>query len=112
MSADPLARHDASGATPRAEHHLPRRRTASPPRRSRSFRSTSWATTSAICTTAATPSGGDPLSFDFISDLGLSLTLVRDGAGRPRVVRRLVADVLPAKIVLAILTMCGARIPD
>ena len=48
-----------------------------------------------------------PLSLEAVSDMGLSLTLIRDGAGRPHVLRRLVADMLPVKVLLCLVLVAG-----
>ena len=48
-----------------------------------------------------------PLSLDALGDLGLSIVLIRKGAGRPGVVRGLVADMLPVKLLLAGLLVAG-----
>lgn len=44
-----------------------------------------------------------PAALDVVSDLGLSWATVREGAGRPDVLTRDVADIVPLKIALAVL---------
>ena len=51
-----------------------------------------------------------PLSLEALSDMGLSLTLIREGAGRPHVLRRLVADMLPVRLVLGLLLVAGTYV--
>lgn len=49
-----------------------------------------------------------PMALEAVGDLGLGTVIVRGGAGRPDMVRRDVLAAVPAKIVLAIVTVAGS----